>query len=198
MVGRLPDGKDGKGRVMVAWLAQQLRWPVFADIGSGLRREDSVLGPPIVGLYDQILLENAVSSTMLPDFILQIGAPIVSKRLSKLLGKGGAWHGMHVVVTPHPARQDPEVVVSHQIVTDLQRFGQELDSKVRWHKMKPSELLPFCHISLRMEKVRNYSPLMNTMPLTKPLNPQRLPTFPPPLFFDLGPIKPLVLVRGVK
>jgi len=75
IVGELPDETARKATVQ---LAANLRWPVFADITSGLRGESK--SASIIKHFDQILLSDKIRNDLQSKIIIHIGKPLTSKR----------------------------------------------------------------------------------------------------------------------
>ncbi|CAM9180863.1 unnamed protein product, partial [Discosporangium mesarthrocarpum] len=71
-------------RAAARHLAMTLKWPVFADICSGLRVwcRQAGLG---VGRLDQMLLQPAFEQSIAPDTLLQVGWPLISKRVQRFM-----------------------------------------------------------------------------------------------------------------
>jgi len=128
VLGRLPQRRD---RAHVRWLAQELQWPVFADVGSGLRC-DPTLGHLLIGPYESLLADPLTCAALDADVILQIGAPLVSKRLPKFMVASRATTLIHVI--PFPARRDPELSATYHVCSDIPTFVRGLDSSVDWQQ----------------------------------------------------------------
>lgn len=90
-------------------LATHLGWPVCADITSGLRL--GAAEAPYVPYYDQLLMSSHLPTALQPEFVLHLGGPLTSKRLNEHLA---ALRPTYVVVSDHPARQDPAHLVTHR------------------------------------------------------------------------------------
>lgn len=80
-VGALPRSADVAA---VRRLALRLRWPVLADVTSGLRLNGRGL-PTLCPHYEAMLLSDRFRAAAVPDVILQFGGPLVSKRLDQYL-----------------------------------------------------------------------------------------------------------------
>ncbi len=61
-------------------LAKALRWPVFADIASGLRMDDTA--GVVVHWLDLALASKHAPEVLRPDIVLQVGGAVTSKRLA--------------------------------------------------------------------------------------------------------------------
>ena len=130
VLGRLPQRRD---RAHVRWLAQELRWPIFADVGSGLRC-DPALAHLLIGPYESLLADPLTSAALDPDVVLQIGAPLVSKRLPKFMVASRAATLIHVI--PSPARRDPELSATHHVCSDIPTFVRGLDASLDWQRLR--------------------------------------------------------------
>ncbi|MCB9640825.1 MAG: 2-succinyl-5-enolpyruvyl-6-hydroxy-3-cyclohexene-1-carboxylic-acid synthase [Myxococcales bacterium] len=103
-LGRMPLWWDKRPLLQ---LAERLGWPIFADIGSGLR-----LGPaPTQRIlsFDILLREKALSTEMSPDMVLHLGGPLLSKRFPSYLQEH--LQAPYILVQDHPERIDP----THQV-----------------------------------------------------------------------------------
>lgn len=107
-------------------LAEKLKWPIFADILSPLRRcqEDASL----ITHFDPILKyrERAV------DAIIQVGNRFVSKTLALWLEKQTP--DFHVHISEHTVRQDPSHLVTHRVHASPKIFLEKLLSAMSLHE----------------------------------------------------------------
>eukprot|EP00953_Heterococcus_sp_UTEX-ZZ885_P003041 2173-Heterococcus_DN1.PRE.2 len=101
------------------------QWPVFADIASGLRCWDSTLN---ISCYDQILLSPLVTAGLVPDVILQIGQPLISKRLTQFMSSSAATVHTAVLVSTESNRHDPAMCFTHRLTCSTSAFVQAIDS----------------------------------------------------------------------
>lgn len=115
VVGRL---KTERERRAVKKLSAALGWPVLADIGSGLRTggESSAL----VSCYDHLLASDSFASQNRPDTVLHFGSIMTSKRLNGWLSDSRPPAYIHVA--NHPARIDPDHLVTHRYDSDIALF----------------------------------------------------------------------------
>lgn len=100
VVGQLASPSEADA---VLELAGSLKWPVFADIASGLRM-DGTAGV-VLHWLDLALASKRVQKTLKPDVVLQLGGAVTSKRLAQFLG--ALPDVRHVRVAAHPLRHDP-------------------------------------------------------------------------------------------
>ncbi|KAK1425534.1 hypothetical protein QVD17_20887 [Tagetes erecta] len=108
-------------------LAKQLKWPVIADILSGLRlrRYNRSLSKPNEGILfvdhlDHCLLSSEVKQWIKPDAIVQIGSRITSKRISQMLQD--CFPCPYIVIDNHPSRHDPSHIITHRIHSSISQF----------------------------------------------------------------------------
>ncbi|MBF0550504.1 MAG: 2-succinyl-5-enolpyruvyl-6-hydroxy-3-cyclohexene-1-carboxylic-acid synthase [Deltaproteobacteria bacterium] len=95
----------------VARLAAKLRWPVLADIGSGLRL--GFEGGPPVPYFDQLWLSQSFREGWRPQVILHLGGQVTSKRFQQYLEASRP--DTYVVVKDHPGRHDPGHLVTWRL-----------------------------------------------------------------------------------
>ena len=97
IVGRLQSAEE---KAAVRTLRDRLGWPVFADIGSGLKFE-SDLEIPDLGLKQSRDLFDSYS----PDFVIHVGKRLVSRHFDDSLSR---WkHPAYWVLTDEEQIQDP-------------------------------------------------------------------------------------------
>lgn len=112
ILGRLPDAAE---REAALELANALRWPVVADILSGLRL-DSRLATQIP-YCDQLLHTEAFAAVCRPDTVLQIGGGYVSGNLLKQIAAHPPRQMIHLA--SRSGRQDPNHQVGLRFEGDL-------------------------------------------------------------------------------
>jgi 2-succinyl-5-enolpyruvyl-6-hydroxy-3-cyclohexene-1-carboxylate synthase len=134
VVGTLPSWKDKSG---ILKLAESLDWPVFADIGSGLR-SNGTLSKNLLCHHDLYLRFPEVRATLAPDCILQFGGTPISKYLVRYLADS---HAPWIVVNDHPSRQDIEHVVSDRVEADPGAFATLLADSVDANRSTLTEIL---------------------------------------------------------
>jgi 2-succinyl-5-enolpyruvyl-6-hydroxy-3-cyclohexene-1-carboxylate synthase len=122
VVGNLPGASEAAA---VKELAKAVRWPVLADIGSGLRLDPDVCGA--VHYYDQMLVSERGQELLEPEVIIQIGARLVSKRLQQFLARQTREKNVpHLLVAQAPSRLDPDHVLGARIESDIVGFCSQL------------------------------------------------------------------------
>ncbi len=115
LVGRVRSERD---RTSIIKVADALGWPVFPDIGSGLR-----LGPDVpqrIAYYDQMLGGELFGEQNQPTAVLQFGSTLVSKRLLQWLQ--AAHPATYIQVADQPERIDPAHIVTHRYESDIAMF----------------------------------------------------------------------------
>lgn len=119
VLGRLSTERDAEAALA---LAQALNWPVFADIGSGLRL--GTAAAPFVPYYDLLLSSPEMQAFCRPEIVLHIGGPVTSKHVAR------HWEmyppAMYWMVAEHPFRQDPHHRVTHRFEADVAPFCEWL------------------------------------------------------------------------
>ncbi|KAH9707754.1 protein PHYLLO [Citrus sinensis] len=111
----------------VLHLARHIRWPVVADILSGLRlrkllasfleTEQNIL---FLDHLDHALLSESVKDWIQFDVIIQIGSRITSKRISQMIEE--CFPCTYILVDNHPCRHDPSHSVTHRIQSTIVQF----------------------------------------------------------------------------
>jgi len=123
VVGRLKTDRERKA---LCALIDKLKWPVFADILSGLSM--GVKSKYIISHYDRLLKSDNFSNTAKPDVILHIGGMPVSKQLMRFIEESSPEH--YIVINDNPERLDPAHNVSIRIEADLALFCRDLLKQV--------------------------------------------------------------------
>ncbi len=115
VIGRLKSDEEYQA---VKNLSDQLGWPVFADILSGLR-----LGNPqenLIPYFDLMLLAEEVHESLKPDTILHLGEQPASKRFLQFVEKVQPKN--YLLVSSHSFRSDPTHRVTWRLVYHLEEF----------------------------------------------------------------------------
>lgn len=111
---------ETRGAIVVGWgadvdpeaverFAATARWPVLADPISGARQ-----GPNAVSTYDALLRSPAVASSLRPDVVLRLGAPLTGKMATGWLDASVR----QILVDPDGAWLDPHRASAERIVAD--------------------------------------------------------------------------------
>jgi 2-succinyl-5-enolpyruvyl-6-hydroxy-3-cyclohexene-1-carboxylate synthase len=123
VVGRLRDDRE---RDATLKLANALRWPVFADILSGLRL-DSRLETQI-SYCDQLLHAPAFAESCRPDTVLHLGGSSVSGDLLKHLAAHPPRE--YIRLLSRSGREDPYHQVSLRFQGDLETVCRQLSRRI--------------------------------------------------------------------
>lgn len=124
--GIIVCGKAGsRDSVAVMKLAEKIGWPVFPDIGSGLRL--GVKSSSVVPYFDQVLLGCSSEKTK-PDCVIHFGGQLVSKRLGEYLEN--VRPGNYIRVANNPRRLDPNHQVTKRLECEISIFCDSLVSKL--------------------------------------------------------------------
>ncbi len=108
VLGRMPVWWD---KSPIIRLAERLGWPLFADIGSGVRLGKQPLQRILS--FDGLLRDPRWRVSSKPDLILHLGGPLVAKHFLSYLEEHP--DTPYVAVHEHPERIDP----THQVQTRL-------------------------------------------------------------------------------
>ena len=113
----------------IADFARVTGYPVFAGIQAGNLRN---VCSAVVPYSEHLLKHSAVAEGIKADFILQIGSPLLSTELGKVINACVALGGSHVLLHPHyPAeRSDPSYTVSHRISSDAGPYLKSLQARI--------------------------------------------------------------------
>ncbi|XP_076898989.1 protein PHYLLO, chloroplastic-like isoform X2 [Bidens hawaiensis] len=112
-------------------LAKHLKWPVVADILSGLRlrKYKSACYKPnedilFIDHLDHSLLSAEVKQWVKPDVIVQIGSRITSKRVSQMLQDCSPCS--YILIDNHPNRHDPSHIITHRVHSSISQFTDQV------------------------------------------------------------------------
>ena len=163
-IGRIPPASIST----VKKLANDLAWPVFTDIASGLR-----LGPEFpnrISYYDQLLIDSDFLKSHPPQKVIHLGFAPTSKRwlgeMEKLPADTLVW------IKEGPSRLDPTNRFRSVFETSVVDFCSEMISKIK--KRKKSEWTIHClDQSKKIEKLMEHfvtsHPLFSEMKLVRTL-----------------------------
>lgn len=153
------SGVDGNGAdsmsATIEYFAELIGMPILAGVQSGaLRREHSV-----VPYAEHILKHPSVSKGLQPDLILQLGTPLISTEISKIISDSirrdsGTKHVLVQRFFPYE-RADPDFTVTHRISSDIGVFLKSLTSYLE--SLGPaakrcSELTPLLYLGRELQK----------------------------------------------
>jgi len=120
VVGELPNQKAG---LAVTQLAAKLRWPVFADVASGIRGDTHTIS--IIQHFDQLLISDKVKNDLNPKLILHMGRPLTSKRYLQFIQNFPPREYIHI--SENSDRQDPNHQVSQRFSCDTDIFCTSME-----------------------------------------------------------------------
>lgn len=119
VVGKLKSEKERQG---VLKLAEQLNWPIFPDVTSGLRLGYKGSNKQLTAYFDQMLLSPKFTDRFKPDGVLHLGGRITSKRWYEYMD--ALRPQQYIMVLNHPLRNDPLHNVSLRIQSPVANFCQ--------------------------------------------------------------------------
>jgi 2-succinyl-5-enolpyruvyl-6-hydroxy-3-cyclohexene-1-carboxylate synthase len=111
-VGRLDSDEQ---RAAVLGLVDRLKWPVYADLTSGLRLTQCPTH--IIRCFDQQLLSADFNRYVRPAVVLHIGGRTISKRVGQFLDANRPDH--YIVLKETPDRYDPIHAVTLHVQADI-------------------------------------------------------------------------------
>lgn len=116
---------------MVAELAEQLGWPLLADLQSQIRFDSRNLIHMDLALNDP----EFVAELGRAEVLLQFGARLVSKRLGQFI-KQHSWQD-YWLVDPQPARLDPDYRLRNRLLCCASAFAaaHPVTTQVPWHTL---------------------------------------------------------------
>lgn len=130
LVGKLESKSEAES---VRRFAQQINWPVFPGINSGLRFQLSKNN--FIPYYDQMFSVEKLREKFSPETVLQFGSRIVSKRILEFIEQ--AKPRDYIQVLNHPFRHDPHHNISFRIETDIDLLCQALMNEVSSNPKMP-------------------------------------------------------------
>jgi len=132
LVGKL---QTEEARAAVLALADRLRWPLFADITSGLRLGNV----PDVGIpfYNLALASDRIRQNLRPSAVLHLGGRITAKRLLQWLEESRPQAYIHV--ENNPIRLDPIHRVTRRVESGIGNFCLRLAVVFKDSKGRASE-----------------------------------------------------------
>ncbi len=118
VAGRLDSAAE---RAAVTALAGRIRWPLLADVTSGLRIGAEA---SCISYYDQVLAGEAFREAHRAEAVLYVGGRVQSKRLRRYLADSPL--RSYAVVRDDPARLDPDHHVTRRVEADVATFCEAL------------------------------------------------------------------------
>ncbi|MGA1790898.1 MAG: 2-succinyl-5-enolpyruvyl-6-hydroxy-3-cyclohexene-1-carboxylic-acid synthase [bacterium] len=123
VVGRLGSNEEIDA---VRHFSHCLKWPVFADIASGLRIGTS--DGYLAAYFDLMLLSERIHKEIRPDAILMIGSRITSKRFLEYVTRHPP--SRFVTIENHSERSDPTHTTAWRIEADLVELLASLEERI--------------------------------------------------------------------
>jgi 2-succinyl-5-enolpyruvyl-6-hydroxy-3-cyclohexene-1-carboxylate synthase len=128
VAGRITDPEQAQ---VVVELAEQLGWPLLADLQSQIRFDSRNLIHMDMALNDP----EFVAELGRAEVLLQFGARLVSKRLGQFI-KHHAWQD-YWLVDPQPARLDPDYRLRNRLLCSASAFAaaHPVTTQAPWHTL---------------------------------------------------------------
>lgn len=128
VAGRITDPKQAQA---AAALAEQLGWPLLADLQSQIRFDCRNLIHMDLALNDP----EFVAELGRAEVLLQFGARLVSKRLGQFI-KQHSWQD-YWLVDPQPARLDPDYRLRNRLLCSASAFAaaHPVTTQAPWHTL---------------------------------------------------------------
>jgi len=124
---------DNADTVQAMGLAKKLKWPVYADITSGLRLGGA--GSNIIRHFDQELLSDPFNSDARPDTVLHLGGRITSKRFGQFFRQNRPQH--FIAVNENGLRFDPAQGYNMYIDASVESFAGIVEDMLSEKKESP-------------------------------------------------------------
>lgn len=128
VAGRITDPAQAQA---VAALAEQLGWPLLADLQSQIRFDSRNLIHMDLAINDP----EFVAELGRAEVLLQFGARLVSKRLGQFI-KHHSWQD-YWLVDPQPARLDPDYRLRNRLLCSASAFAaaHPVTTRAPWHQL---------------------------------------------------------------
>jgi 2-succinyl-5-enolpyruvyl-6-hydroxy-3-cyclohexene-1-carboxylate synthase len=104
----------------------KLRWPVFADITSGVRNKTELIGN--VPYFDQMLLSDKTMEVLNPEIIIHFGRLLTSKRYLNTVKEKTV--SKYIQFEESDTRLDPAHVVTQRICGDIAQICKTLLTRI--------------------------------------------------------------------
>ena len=129
VVGNVRTSSLDSVEEIISDFAQYMGYPIFAGIQGGHLRS---ICPSVVPYGEHLLKHPAVSQGIQADFVLQIGAPMISTEIAKVISECVANGGSHVLLHPHhpTERADPGFTVTHRVSSEAGRFLRSVQQRL--------------------------------------------------------------------
>lgn len=129
VVGNVRSSSLDSVEEIISDFAQYVGYPIFAGIQGGHLRS---ICPSVVPYGEHLLKHPAVSQGVQADFVLQIGAPLISTEIGKVISECVANGGSHVLIHPHhpTERADPGFTVTHRVSSEAGSFLRSVQERL--------------------------------------------------------------------
>lgn len=108
-------------KLYIYMLAEELGWPVLADVGSGVRFDDECSS--LVSFADQMLVSEGAQALFEAQTIVQFGERLVSKRIAQMISRAGQSSAfVHILVSPRLKRSNQVLTVTHRVQSTSASF----------------------------------------------------------------------------
>ncbi len=131
VVGKIANQEEEKA---VVKLSEKLKWPIFADIASGLRLGQT--HPNVITYFDQILLSKKITKSLKPETIIHLGGRMTSKRFYEYMETAKPKN--YITVLNHPLRNDPLHCVTERVQSSIGTFCKTVLPKIKIKKSNQS------------------------------------------------------------
>ena len=142
----------------ISQFAEQIGFPIFAGVQSGNLRSRSL---SVIPYAEHVLKHPTVAAGAKPDFILQIGHPLISSEVPRMIKdavarKDGNVVVNHVLLHPHHPneRSDPDLIVSHRVSSEVVPFLRAVVKQLQvqgMHDSCSSALSPMILLGRRLQ-----------------------------------------------
>jgi 2-succinyl-5-enolpyruvyl-6-hydroxy-3-cyclohexene-1-carboxylate synthase len=113
-------------REKVLSLAEQLKWPLYADITSGVRLTHGSTNS--IRYFDQQLLSSQFKHALTPSVVLHFGGRTTSKRLDQFFDE--CRPETYIVIQASPERYDRVHAVTMRLQADLSESAEQISEKI--------------------------------------------------------------------
>ena len=157
VVGNMRGTDNNTLQSIISHAAISWSIPIFADVQSGFLRES----PAVVLFADHILKNAEVFKRLKPDLILQIGHPLISVEVQKLIEYTMKSHQSsqlapkHIFIHPHHSneRADPAFTVTHRISSNIgMLLNSVVDELNRAEVTISSDLFPILKLGRKLRE----------------------------------------------
>ena len=127
-IGTLKTSEEKKE---VLDLVKKIKWPVYADITSGLRLNEEI-GTNIIKHFDQEIISSEFNEKAAPCTVIHFGGKITSKRFHQFLNQNHPKN--YIIVKDNPIRYDPVHLITMHVESDIVCFCREISQMIKTKK----------------------------------------------------------------